>query len=304
MNVRKRTSGVYMTEFQYIHPMTGKKTRFRRSTGLKKKGEAIELALRWKRELETPPKPAEEVKKKAAFSGFAKHWIEIHSANLKPATYDSYTTTLRVHLVPAFRNADLRTLSVEQVETFKAEKLKAGLSPKSVNNYLGVGGRMYRSAIDWGYADTNPFWRAGRLKEPPIETQFWDREQSDAFLATVREVEPKWFPLYMTALRTGMRQGELFGLQWGDLDFVKKRIRIQRAMRKRVVNTPKNNKFRTVPMTQQVHDTLRAHRSLKSRLWVFTRDGDGRGAVRGCEGAPRIRPPTHTPGKTCFRAEF
>ncbi len=108
---------------------------------------------------------------------------------------------------------------------------------------------------------------------------FWDREQSEAFLSSIRELEPKWYPFFLLALRTGMRQGELFGLQWGDLDFVKRKIHIKRAMRKRVVHTPKNNRFRMVPMTDQVHDTLKGHRHLKSRDWVFTRD-DGRPLTR------------------------
>jgi len=84
--------------------------------------------------------------------------------------------------------------------------------------------------------------------------------------------EPKWHPFFLVALHTGMRQGEIFGLQWGDLDFVKRQIHIRRTIRKRVVGTPKNNRHRSVPMTDRLHDALWAHRSLRSRTWVFTRD--------------------------------
>ena len=249
-------------------------------------------------ELETPPTPEEEVPNEAAFSGFAKYWFDTHSVNLKPNTIDAYEVILRNHLVPFFGDQDLRSISVEQVEAFKSKMVKAGRSPKSVNNYLGVGGRMFHSAIDWEYADNNPFHRTERLKEPQFDYLIWEREQSDAFLATVMTTEPKWHSFFLTALRTGMRQGELFGLQWSDLDFVKKKLHIKRSIRKRRVSTPKNNRFRTVPMSNQVAEALRSHRHLRSD-WMFTRD-DGRPLTRNAikwpfwrltaaAGLPRIR---------------
>lgn len=264
--------GVYHASFYYQDPVSGARKRCRRSTGKTRKREAMTIAMQWKMELETPPPPPEEVKKHAAFSGFARHWINIHAVNLKPSSLDSYENILRATLVPWFKDTDLRYVSVEQVEAFKAQMARRGRAHKTVNNYLGVGSRMFRSAIDWGYAERNPFIQAGRLKEPPVETEFWDAEQSDAFLATARELEPEWYCFFLVALRTGMRQGEIFGLQWKDLDFVKRTIHVRRAVRKRVVSTPKNNRFRRIPMTDQVWEALKAHRSLRSRDWVFTRE--------------------------------
>ena len=271
MAIRKR-NGVYFVDFRYNHPVTGESSRFRRMTGHgTTKKEAEKLELLWRREVSTPPAP---VVKLAAFSGFAKKWLDTYlKTNRKHSYYRTSEQIIRVHLVPFFGDRELRSVEPEQVEEYKAAKV-AALSAKTVNNHIGVLSMIFRKAVEWGYCERNPVTGVGLLRLPPQEFKFWDRQQSDAFLAALGEAEPAWVPFFLCALRTGMRLGELFALRWDDLDFVKRQVRVVWSYTHKRLGSPKNGKGRTIPMSPELADALRGSRHLRGPL-VFCRDEGG-----------------------------
>jgi integrase len=180
---------------------------------------------------------------------------------------------MRVHLVPFFGHADLRVIDAEMVARFKATKAQTH-APKTVNNMLGVVSTLFKFAVRWRYCEVNPVTGVGLLKLPPQEYSFWDRQQSDAFLEAAVEVVPRWHPFYLCAIRTGMRQGELFALRWDDVDFVKNQIRVVWNYTRGHLGTPKSGHGRIIPMSPQLAATLKAHRHLRGPL-VFCSDSGG-----------------------------
>lgn len=272
MAVRKR-NGVWYADFRYMDPKTGKSTRLKRSTGPgTTKKEALELERRWRRELEAPS-PETQIIKRAAFSGFAKHFLDTHiKPNRKHSYYRTTEQTLRVHLVPYFGDRDLRDVDPEDVARYKALKVQA-LAPKTVNNHLGVLSVLFRKAVEWGYTEVNPVTGAGLLRLPPQEMQFWDREQSNAFLDAVLETDPSWYPFFLCALRTGMRLGELIALRWANIDYVKAQLRVMWSYSHGALTSPKNHRSRVIPMSGQLARALRAHRHLRGPLVFCREDG-------------------------------
>lgn len=267
-------TGTYRVDFTYQDPVTGQERRFRRMTGSKLKREAEELERRWRQEAETPPQPAEAKKNRAAFSGFAKYWLDTYaSVNCKPSYCRSSEQIIRVHLVPYFGDRDLRDIGMELVEAYKAQKVKAKLAPKTVNNHLGVLSIIFKKAVQWRYAEVNPVTGAGLLAVPDEPMAFWVEEQSDAFLTEVQRHRPEWHAFFLCALRTGMRLGELLALTWGDVDFKVNEITVRRSWSHGKLTTPKNGKTRTLPMTPELALALKGHRHLKGDL-VFA-DADG-----------------------------
>jgi integrase len=274
--VRKRGSRWHV-EFRYTDPLTGKLTRFRRTTGEgtnKREAEALERA--WRQEVETV-EPEAPVRKQAAFSGFAHHWCEMKAPDWKPSYARGVEQTLRVHLVPFFGDAGLRAITPEQVQRYKAKKARTH-APKSVNNQLGILGSLFTAAVKWGYADQNPAQRVDKLAVPIKELEFWVPEQSEAFLDFVRREEPRWYPLFFCALRTGLRSGELFGLQWTDVDFITRRLHIRHNWTvgqdgKGVMTTPKSGKARLVPISPELFQVLKAHRHLRGERVFSMPDG-------------------------------
>ena len=88
------------------------------------------------------------------------------------------------------------------------------------------------------------------------------RAEADAFLAAVHEVFPDWYPFFLTALRAGLRRGELIALKFGDIHFgaseadSNRFILVQRNYSFGAFTTPKNKKSRRVDMSRQLRATL------------------------------------------------
>ncbi|GMV42219.1 MAG: hypothetical protein AMXMBFR64_39350 [Myxococcales bacterium] len=278
-----------MVDFFIDHP-NGRRERFRRSLGegVTSKRQAAKEEERLKAEAHAAVKveatggaTSAASLPPAAFSGFAKMWLDLHvKVNCSPATQERYEGILRVHAVPYFGDREIASIRALDIEKFKAESLKAlvpntgkPLGPKSVNEHLCVISSMFKSGVDWGYLLENPARKVKRLKVPPPKLAAYDAEQTRAFLETAKRLEPELYPLFVTGFRTGLRLGELFALEWGHIDFLKRQIHVVQAFSRSKLKPPKDNEARFVPMVQSLHDVLRGSKHLKGQ-WVFChRDG-------------------------------
>ncbi|MBW2120865.1 MAG: site-specific integrase [Deltaproteobacteria bacterium] len=83
------------------------------------------------------------------------------------------------------------------------------------------------------------------------------REEAQLFLGKIKEHYPAYYPFFLTALRTGLRLGELLGLQWGDVDFNGRFLEVRRNLVKGRITTPKNHELRRVDMSGQLADVLK-----------------------------------------------
>jgi integrase len=114
----------------------------------------------------------------------------------------------------------------------------------------------------------------GLLHEPNALTRkrlsrdkYFDREEVADVLATAREHVPEWHPFVLCGMRTGLRRGELLGLKWGDIDWRKGFVHVQRAWVRSDWTTPKNGEDRTVDLSQQLRAELRLCRKRQTAAW-------------------------------------
>ncbi|MEC4669206.1 MAG: site-specific integrase, partial [Nitrospirota bacterium] len=112
------------------------------------------------------------------------------------------------------------------------------------------------------------------------------REEVAAFLETVRQRAPRYCPLFLCAVRTGLRMGELLALQWGDMDYHGRFIEVQRNYTRGRVSTPKSGESRRVDMSRELTQALKdlyTERQLETAangwkdmpLWVFCNETGG-----------------------------
>src|SRR5262249_47076932 len=123
---------------------------------------------------------------------------------------------------------------------------------------------MLNAAVDDGIILVNPADRLGRQLRLVLSKvtrqeniKALNRDQVARFLAATRENERRLFPLFLLLARTGLRLGEALALQWNDLDFAAREIRVERALFGREITTPKSGHGRTVDMSKQLAETLR-----------------------------------------------
>lgn len=215
---------------------------------------------------------------------FLADWLE-HQARprLRPSTYESYATIVRLHLVPTLGRIRLRALTPLHVKRALGEKLNSGLSPRRVQFIRSVLRAGLADAVRWGLVGRN----VAAEVEPPRQSkrrfQPITEEHAKAILEAIRGHRLEG--LFYMALATGLRLGELLALKWSDVDSDARTASIHQSLQwvrgEPLLLPPKNERsIRRVPLPDEAVQMLRAHRrrQLEERL-VAGRDWHDSGFV-------------------------
>jgi integrase len=276
LKLRKRHD-LWHLDIHYRDPETGERKRSRRSTGLKatrqNRREATQMGHALLQQLETRLSEPAPLLSELTVEEFAGVWFRTHcQVRLKPMTCRRYWQILARHIIPAMGALPLRSVRRIHIERFIAAK-QARYAAKTVNHYLGVLTVLFNAAVDWDELERSPCKGVKRLREDPPKTSFWTFEESSVFLAVAAEREPEWHLVFLMALRTGLRQGELFALRWSDVDFECGTLHVCRSVSRGFETSPKSNRTRRVPMTRALESVLRP-RAGKPDVRVFQHVGE------------------------------
>ena len=226
------------------------------------------------------------------FSVLAHQWLRDYAQGaVKPLTYRFYRTLLTVHLIPAFGEQVLTQIAPQDVQGFLARCLRdKHLSPKTTNSLLTLLKGVLTRAEDWGYLRENPAKRVKPVRSDPKEMGFL---RPDELRRLIQHADEPFRTLFLAAALTGMRRGELLGLQWGDIDWHNSIIHVQRSLYHTLkweldgnadkhdgwrFSTPKSQRsIRTVAMSPKLRVALELHRLQCPRsqhdLVFCTKDG-------------------------------
>lgn len=197
-----------------------------------------------------PPKPIPS----PTFEAFVVEWFDTYvKTNNKPSEQEHKRYTLRKHLLPYFAKRPLDEISAVDVEQYKASRLRSGLAPKSINNHLAILRKCLNTAFEWRRRLTPPP-KLSPLRMVPPHRDFLTIEESAQLVSAA--TDPMWRAMILLALRTGMRRGELFGLEWPDVDFARHVITVRRSIVNGLVSSPKNHRERYVAFPASVRDAL------------------------------------------------
>ena len=233
----------------------------------------------------------EEVRTRPTFAAYAQEWLKAYAETAcKESTAHNYGNIIKNHLGPAFGGKLLDEITRRDVKELVLEKLQEGLNAKTVKNVRLCLSSIMSSAVEDEILGLNPAADIGKKIRRILRSQklrkkvdFLTREESTVFLNAVRQHFPGYTAFFLTALRTGMRLGELLGLQPGDVDFNGGFIEVQRAVVRGRVTTPKNGKARRIDMSRQLAGTLKLHLIERKRdtlargwseapLWLFSNE--------------------------------
>ncbi|MBU4233713.1 MAG: site-specific integrase [Proteobacteria bacterium] len=207
-------------------------------------------------------------KKVPTFGEYARKYLDGYGAtNLKYSTNQGYEIILRLHLFPLM-DRQLDQITRTEIKDLIYAKLKDGLAPATVTRIKALISSILSHALEDDLISANPASRLGRQiksKDKKADVNPLTREEAAALLETVAEHYPRYHPFFMCALRTGMRLGELRGLEWGDVDFRDGFIEVRRGHVRGRVTTPKNHKTRRVDMSPQLAKTLKELKTDRKR---------------------------------------
>jgi integrase len=182
--------------------------------------------------------------------------------SVRQSTFDRYEIAVRVHIKPALGRIKLKKLAPAHVQGFYQDRLDAGLAPASVNKLHVVLHKALDQAVKWNMVPRNPTEVVRAPRSAPKEIHPLSTEETRRLLEAARG--NKLEALYVLAITTGMRQGELLALKWQDVDLENATISVRRTLTKSggrlLLGEPKTKQSRrTIRLTEAAVRALHEH---------------------------------------------
>jgi len=271
--VFKRKNGSWEAKVTVGHdPLTGR--QIQRSVYAKTQREANEKRNEIVNSLQsgTYSKPSHKT-----VGQWLNEWYELFTVSLKMYTRRNYYSKIKNHIIPhigAIKLEKLKTTDIQNMYNYLS--LEKGLSPKTIHEIHGILHHALDKAIRINEMSKkiNPCdeCKENLPKVQKTEIQALENSELNSLLKVIERDEYR--NLFLIDLYTGMRQGEILGLQWSCIDFKKRTIRIDKQLykpskgRAYTLETTKHGKTRTIMVSETVLDILKQQRKcqLQDRL--------------------------------------
>lgn len=220
-------------------------------------------------------------------------WLENYEKDrVKIRTYSRYKSLIELHLVPAFGDIDIENLSRRQIQNFLLQKKKDGnkrngktMSSASTNLMLTVLSMAFEYGINVEICIDNPCLRLKRCPNDCRKAEAFTIEEQRKIECYIAATEDRRLFGIVLGLYSGLRIGELIGLEWNDIDLEKGVIKIDKTVYRdkddnniwRVyVDKPKTKSSeRIIPLPTHIIEQLKNYKSVaKSNFVVENKKGE------------------------------
>jgi integrase len=201
-------------------------------------------------------------------ASYLAEWLASVKASLRPNTLSSYETSLRKHVIPRIGSVPLARLSPQHLQRVYAECLSGGLSPSTVHRVHAIMHKALEQASRWGLVARN----VAHLVESPRPNHHEMATLSATQVRTVLAAASgdRFEALYVLAITTGMRQGELLALRWLDVNLDTGAIQVRATMQRtrgggmNFAEPKTNGSRRLVSITKAAIAALSRHRKAQA----------------------------------------
>lgn len=162
---------------------------------------------------------------RTCLSDFLDAWLEIKKSRLRLASYHQYDQIGRLYLKPYLGRLKMLDVTPAKIQAFYDELLAQGRGKRTVQIVHTTLRGALNHARRLGLIGSNPVDLVQAPKPEKREMSIWDEKEVNAFLAfTGGDV------FYRVAFSTGMRQAELFGLKWEDINWKTGMLQVRRQV--------------------------------------------------------------------------
>ena len=201
---------------------------------------------------------------KVLLSKFLDEWLVVAKTSVRPNTYHQYSQIVHQHINPMLGEILLKDLRPDHVQSLYTKKLEDGVSPSTTRMIHAVIHRSLNDALKLGLIVRNVSDSVTRPKVPRKEMKTLDDYQVRLLIQAAESSQME--ALFWVAVTTGLRQGEILGLKWSDLDWQTRRTHVQRQVQRRkgeglVFCEPKSaSGRRVIVLGQSTIDKLRQYK--------------------------------------------
>ncbi len=198
------------------------------------------------------------------FGDMMDKFMAEHAPTVSENTQRSYTTSLKF-LLPHFGDSNLISISPKMISRYKVLRKGDGVKPATVNRELAMLSKAFSlAAKEWEWLKDNPVSRVSKEKENNARDRWLSKDEEKRLL----DNSPEWIKqIIIFSLNTGLRLGELTGLEWSRVDISNKTI---------LIDNSKNGEQRTIPLNKYALDVVTQRsrvRSLKCDYVFINRYG-------------------------------
>lgn len=216
------------------------------------------------------------------FRDFLKKWLyDIHMKNLKPSTKERYNTLYNIYL----KNSSLGMIKLNKINALEVQNFYTELSSNNVSdNLIRNIHKLVRPCLTYAYANgftIRDFGATGLIKLPQkkrksiSEHDVFTLAEQKKFINAIDNDENK--ALYITALSTGLRMGELLALYWSDIDFENATLSVNRTIKRvkdidtnkssLIISPPKTpNSIRNISLPDKLIPILKNHKKSQQEM--------------------------------------
>ena len=198
------------------------------------------------------------------------NWLQGYvKTNCSQRTLDGYQSIIEHHLVPALGHVQLKHLNPQAIQSYYGKACQT-LSARTVHHQHRVLSQAMKYAVRQGYLGRNPC----ELVDPPAPRGKAMRTltPNEVMVLLAMTEGHQYFPVIYTALSSGLRQAELLGLRWRDIDLRTQSISVSQVLYKRrgvcTFKEPKTaHSRRRVSMTPKLAAFLREYQAEREALY-------------------------------------
>lgn len=194
---------------------------------------------------------------------YAARWLAGLKGLVLPSTVEAYAGRLHRQVLPRLANRRLDEIDVDDILTLISDMRRRGYSGTTIAVTLTPLSRLFDHAVRRGLIEVNPVSKLDRSERPRILRRERPVLNPEEIGRLLEAASPRYRTLLAAAILSGLRQGELLGLHWRDVDFEHELIRVRTALdRKRRDVPPKTERaVRDVILMPALADALRRHKT-------------------------------------------
>lgn len=206
---------------------------------------------------------------------FLELWLEQYCRhNLKPSTFANRKNLVDARIIPSIGQYYVNDLKPIHFTNFYTEMANKGYKSDYIHTMHSTLRTAFKHALKWEIASRYVMTNVDAPKlEKRKQLETWTLEEASEFLSFTEAIENDYrHIIYVLAIFTGMRKGEILGLRWQDIDWDRKTLQIVQTVYKTLKNAPSiqtpktTGSTRSVSIPDNVLDELRVHKKKQLEL--------------------------------------